>query len=145
MSASQAVLSGMQLTLHANRRIPHGASRLVLAMSAWSVKTRHAPSRHYRDVRVYGHTTTAMHYMGTPPLPLKFKVVFLHWICRFAYQPRQNAEDNHYDQRVHTVYRMHQYYLRGTIIIRTCDQHKKLYGPLFLRTIFGPDYYVPRY
>ena len=30
-------------------------------MSAWSVKTRHAPSRHYRDARVYGHTTAAMH------------------------------------------------------------------------------------
>ena len=27
------------------------------AMSAWSVKTRPAPSRHYRDTRVYDHTT----------------------------------------------------------------------------------------
>ena len=60
-SASKAVLSRMQLTLHATRRTPHGASRLVLAMSAWSVKTRRAPSRHCRDARVYGHTTTAMH------------------------------------------------------------------------------------
>ena len=60
-SASQAVLSRMQLTLHATRRTPHGASRLVQAMSAWSVKTRRAPSRHCRDARVYGHTTTAMH------------------------------------------------------------------------------------
>ena len=34
--------------------------------------------------------------------------------------------------------------LRGTIIIRTCDVHKTLYIPLFLLTIFGPDYYVPR-
>ena len=33
--------SRMELTLHATRRTPHGASRLVLAMSAWSVKTRH--------------------------------------------------------------------------------------------------------
>ena len=54
---------------------PHGASRLVQAMSVWSVKTRHAPSRHCRDARVYGHTTTAMHdieYLSpieyTPPL-----------------------------------------------------------------------------
>ena len=29
----------MQLTLHATRRTTHGASRLVQAMSAWSVKT----------------------------------------------------------------------------------------------------------
>ena len=32
-SASQALLSGMQLTLHATCRTPHGASRLVQAMS----------------------------------------------------------------------------------------------------------------
>ena len=51
----------MQLTLHATRRTPHGASRLVLAMSAWSVKTRRAPSRHRKDARVYGPTATAMH------------------------------------------------------------------------------------
>ena len=34
--------------------------------------------------------------------------------------------------------------LRGTIIIRTCDGRKKQYIPLFLLTIVGPDYYVPR-
>ena len=51
----------MHLTLHATPQTPHGASRLVQAMSAWLVKTRHAPSRHCRDARVYGHTTTAMH------------------------------------------------------------------------------------
>ena len=60
-AALQAVFSGMQLTLRATRRTPHGASRLVLAMSAWSVKTRRALSWHCRDARVYGHTTTAMH------------------------------------------------------------------------------------
>ena len=58
-SASKAVLSRKQLTL-ATRRTPHGASRLVQAMSAWWVKTRRAPSRHFRDARVYAHTTTAM-------------------------------------------------------------------------------------
>ena len=36
-------------------------------MSAWSVKTRRAPSRYSRDARVYGHTTTAMHIVSTPP------------------------------------------------------------------------------
>ena len=41
---------------------PHGASRLVQAMPAWSVKSRRAPSRHCRDARVYGHTTTVMHH-----------------------------------------------------------------------------------
>ena len=34
--------------------------------------------------------------------------------------------------------------LRGTIIIRTFDQHKNLYITVFLLTVFGPDYYVPR-
>ena len=50
----------MQLTPHATRRTAHGASRLVQAMPAWSLKTRHAQSRPYRDARVYGHSTTAM-------------------------------------------------------------------------------------
>ena len=40
---------------------PHGASLLVQAMSAWSVKTRCAPSRLCGDARVYGHTNTVMH------------------------------------------------------------------------------------
>ena len=68
--SSNVVLGRMQLTLHATHPTPHGASRLVQAMSAWSVKTRRAPSRHCRDARVYGHTTTAMHDMSTlPPTP----------------------------------------------------------------------------
>ena len=75
-SASKSVLGRMQLTLHATRPIPLGASRSVQAKSACSVKTRRAPSRHCRDARVYGHTTTAMHdneyispieYTPTPP------------------------------------------------------------------------------
>ena len=57
----------MQLTLHATRRTPHGDSRLVPAMSAWSVKTPHAPSRHCRDPRVYGHTTAALHEYRVHP------------------------------------------------------------------------------
>ena len=68
-SALQAVLSRMHLTLDATRRTLHGASRLVLAMSAWSVKPRRAPSQHFRDARVYGHITTAIHDMNTPPCP----------------------------------------------------------------------------
>ena len=56
-SASQTVLSRMQLTLRATHRTPHGgASCLVLVMSAWSVNTRLAPPRHCRDARAYGHT-----------------------------------------------------------------------------------------
>ena len=50
-------------TIHATRRTRDGASRLVHAMSALSVKTPRAPFRHCRDVRVYGHTTTAMQDM----------------------------------------------------------------------------------
>ena len=57
----------MQFTLHATRRTPHGASCLVLAIPAWLVKTRRAPSRHSRNARVYAHTTTAMHKLSTPP------------------------------------------------------------------------------
>ena len=64
-SASQAVLSRMQLTLHAARRTSHGASRLVQPMPVRSVKTRRALSRHCRDATVYGHTPTAMHDMST--------------------------------------------------------------------------------
>ena len=45
-------------------------SRLVQAMPAWLVKTRRAPSRRSRDARVYGHTTTVMHKLSTPPHPL---------------------------------------------------------------------------
>ena len=72
-SASHAVLSRMQLTLHATRRTPHGASQgLVQTMPAWSVKTRRAPSRHRRDARVHGYTTTAMRDIEyTPPFLFK--------------------------------------------------------------------------
>ena len=44
-----------KVALHATRRTPHVASRLVQAVPAWSVKTQRAPSRHCRDARVYGH------------------------------------------------------------------------------------------
>ena len=67
-STSHVVLSKMQLTLHATRRTPHGASRLVHAMSVLAVKTRRAPSRHWRNARVYGLKTTALHEMSTPSL-----------------------------------------------------------------------------
>ena len=57
-SGPKAVLSRMQLTLHATRPTPHGASRLVQAMPAWWVKTRRAPSRHCRGARAYDLTST---------------------------------------------------------------------------------------
>ena len=65
--ASKVVLSRMLLTLHATRRTPHGTSRLVHAISAWSVKTQRAPSWHRRDARVYGIKTTVTHGMRTAP------------------------------------------------------------------------------
>ena len=68
-SVLRAVLGRMQFTLHATCQTPHGASLLVQAISAWLVKTRRAPSRHSRDARVYGHTTTAMHKLSTPSPP----------------------------------------------------------------------------
>ena len=60
--------SRTQHTLNATRRAPHGASRLRRAMSAWSVKTRRAPSRRCRDAMVSSPTATAMHEISTPPL-----------------------------------------------------------------------------
>ena len=58
----------MRLAEHTSRF----ASRLVLlAMSIWSVKTPRAPSRHCRDARVYGHTTTTMHDNEYTPPPLR--------------------------------------------------------------------------
>ena len=70
----------MQLTRHATRRSPHGASRLVPAMYAWLVKTRHAPSRHCRDAGVYGHTTTAMQeYRVHPPLRTQPRAVIQYF------------------------------------------------------------------
>ena len=47
----------LQLTLDVTRLSPKSGSRLVYAIAAWSLKTRRAPSRHFRDVRVSGHTT----------------------------------------------------------------------------------------
>ena len=60
ISASQVVLSRMQLTLNAAHPTLHRGSCLVHAMFASSVKTRRAPSRHFTDTRVCSHMTTAM-------------------------------------------------------------------------------------
>ena len=69
-STSHMVSSRTQLTLHAIRRTPHGASGLVQALLGWSVKARRAPSRHCRDARVYRHATTAIHDIHYSPLCL---------------------------------------------------------------------------
>ena len=60
----------MQPTLHATRPKPHGAPRLVQVVSAWSVKTRRAPARNFKDARVYGHEAMGMRDISTPP-PLR--------------------------------------------------------------------------
>ena len=68
-SVLRAVLGRTQFTLHSTRRTPHGASRLVQAMSVWLVKTRRAPSRPSRHSREglwsydYGQAQTSY----TPP------------------------------------------------------------------------------
>ena len=64
----RAVLSRVQLTKYATRRRPHISLRdwCKQSVSAWSVKTRRALSRHRRDARVYRHATTAMHDMSAP-------------------------------------------------------------------------------
>ena len=64
------VLSRMQLALYATRRTPHAASRLVQAISVWSVKTRPAPYQRFIDARINGLETTAMYQMSElPPSP----------------------------------------------------------------------------
>ena len=80
-SVLRAVLGRMQLTFHATRRTPHGASRLVQAMSAWLVKTRRAPSRYRRGARIYGHTTKAMHKLSIPPPRAPPPCFFLVHLC----------------------------------------------------------------
>ena len=67
--ATQVVLSRMQLTFHETHPTPHGTSRSLQAMPVWSVETRRASSRHSRDAKVYGHTTTAMHGAEYTPIP----------------------------------------------------------------------------
>ena len=46
-------------------------------MTAWPVKTQHAPSRHWRDARVYGHATTAMHDIEYTLLPHSQSLILL--------------------------------------------------------------------
>ena len=105
--ASQAILSRMQLTLHATRRTPDGALRLVQAKSAWSVKTRRAPSRHCSDTRVYAHTTcvalpTNLFFCKRPnrqlepPLPLNFSCrTFRNYALapNFPFEPKFGKAD----------------------------------------------------
>ena len=79
-SLLRGFLGRMKFTLHATHQTPHGASRLVQAMSAWLVKSLRAPSRHSRDARVYGHTTTAMPKLTTPPPVLVHALAFVS--CR---------------------------------------------------------------
>ena len=79
----------MQFAFRATRRTPHGASRLVQAMSAWLVKTRRAPSRHSRDARVYVHSTTAVHKLSTPsPAPFFPRHTRKNRFRRYATQAR---------------------------------------------------------
>ena len=59
---------------HRRNESPRNTTKPALDSSkAWSVETRPAPSRHSRDGRVYGHTTTAMHETSTPPFPSRQK------------------------------------------------------------------------
>ena len=71
---SKMVLSRMQPMFHATRLIPHGASRLVRALSAWSVKTRRAPSRRGSMVtRLSPYQVYESRYIPSPP-PSPFPV-----------------------------------------------------------------------
>ena len=102
-SVLRAVVGRVQFTLHAIRRTPHGASRLVQATSAWLAKTRRAPSRHSRDARVYGHTATAMHnlcalsppplLLGRPP-PLSYRLSSFWTTCMPSARPVPSGLSN---------------------------------------------------
>ena len=63
--ANGTLISSPRPPIHETPRTPPGASPLVYAMSAWWVKTRHAPPRHCEDVRVNALKTTAVHKMIT--------------------------------------------------------------------------------
>ena len=83
-------LVGLSLTLHATRRTPHGASRVVQALSAWSVTTRHTPFRYCRDARVYvySHTTTTTHdnaYTTAALLPDPTRAVPPPFVIEYTY------------------------------------------------------------
>ena len=54
----------MRLAQHLTFRFALGASNVCLVGEA-----RRAPSRHYKDARVNGRTTTAMNDNEYPPLP----------------------------------------------------------------------------
>ena len=75
LPASQVGLRRMQLTLHAARRTPHGALRLVHAMSAWSIKN---PTR-------YGTGSTISPKRGTG----FFSIIFE------SQQVKQSAHETH--------------------------------------------------
>ena len=95
-SVLRAVLGRMQFTLHATRRTPHGASRLVRTMSAWLAKTRRPPSRQSRNARVYGHTTTATHKPRTPPSPpphapsIHASMLLARWGCIHTFKSEKH-------------------------------------------------------
>ena len=60
-------------------------SRLVPAMSAWSVKTRRAPSRRCREARVngriYGYGHAWHEYTPTPPSPPPSpSLLYIGWV-----------------------------------------------------------------
>ena len=68
-SAWQVAPSRMKVTHHASHRTPTVLRAWYTRCLPGRCKSRRAPSRHCRDVRVYGHMITAMHKLSTPPPP----------------------------------------------------------------------------
>ena len=80
-SASQAVISIIGCSSPFMGLTQHLAFHFTLAVSAWSVTIRRAPSRRCRGARVHGHTTTAMHDDEyTPPPSLYVYVSYFVFI-----------------------------------------------------------------
>ena len=116
--APQALLTRMQLTLHATRRTPHGASRLVRATSAWSVKARHAPvPALYRCKRFYGHTTMHMHGIECTSRP-DLSSWYVVW-CRILFST-WSLDHPHLEQNMYRSFPLYDLDLSGRMICMIC-------------------------
>ena len=66
-------------TRAARSRRPHSKTKIgIVPPPAWTVKRRHAPARHCRDARVYGHATIDMHEVEriSPPIECTLHPLF---------------------------------------------------------------------
>ena len=101
---------------------------LVQAMSAWSVKTRCAPSQHCRDARVYGHTTTAMRNMSTPPPPPPYSSLG-HDLTLFRMQPHRTRTMVVRFTKRYSPSRSWRHWRPSFVEMKRCEREKKTASP----------------